>query len=902
MALLQGILDNSFGISGEKILIDSASNAGKIFIYSSQTHIIYSTNNHIILHNIDTSQNLLTESISNIEINDIYLQSNILHFVGRNIQENIGVYGTCNLTSLAVNIDSMSNSINCKHVFLDTGIIHILLLDTNGNAILRKIDDTTITNINVYNNDIYFTLNGYYIHNNLIYVFIETFDETNNVYKPKIVTIDSSTTNTISLFTSSTQNIFLQKCILINNTPTIVYVAQDTITTQSVENILNLTPNTISFCALATPDTIIHSFSISDAFIESLTAISYVNGSAYLIGYVYNLSGTKINYLSALVDSTCHLDTSFSGNGYHIETSITDDYFAPLNHIETVKSNDDVYIMTPIELKDENYETIMISKLQYNVSSGGDNGNGSTNSPPIDISLNNLTIAENAGPNALVGTLSTTDPDANETFVYTLVSGFGDNSYFDISGAQLRAKQSLNYEDVHGPSYSIKVKSTDSSGNFIEREFTITVTNVNETPTDISLNNLTIAENAGVNALVGTFSTTDPDDNETFVYSLVPGFGDNIYFDISGAQLIAKQSLNFEDVHGVNYSIKVKSTDSSGNYIERQFTITVTDVNEPYYILQNDLVNDNKILIYNTGESFTFIDTQYPSLIQTSTIYYGNGNLNLGDISSSNVQASVVNATSDNRFIFSPIDSATKAANNIPGDFAMILKVIDNSGNIQTNINIPIDIYLDNSLGSIVNLYVDGENAGSGQFQEKIGNKYRYRVTLLKGNGGIYGIFSNPTSASVGSDPHITTLFGKKYDFHPSTRRNYTLFKSKDINVTSHFSGLKSGVYYDKVEVELPNKDRIKINFNKHTVKGKSSLVEMSKEVYPIKYENRTSDKSVGKIFEPLKPMTKLAIDGKNPVNMFIDFKTRYVFFEFPKSVPAISEMTGLIIDAPYLN
>lgn len=501
-----------------------------------------------------------------------------------------------------------------------------------------------------------------------------------------------------------------------------------------------------------------------------------------------------------------------------------------------------------------------------------------------------------------MGTLSTTDPDANETFVYTLVSGFGDNSYFDISGAQLRAKQSLNYEDVHGPSYSIKVKSTDSSGNFIEREFTITVTNVNETPTDISLNNLTIAENAGVNALVGTFSTTDPDDNETFVYSLVPGFGDNIYFDISGAQLIAKQSLNFEDVHGVNYSIKVKSTDSSGNYIERQFTITVTDVNEPYYILQNDLVNDNKILIYNTGESFTFIDTQYPSLIQTSTIYYGNGNLNLGDISSSNVQASVVNATSDNRFIFSSIDSATKAANNIPGDFAMILKVIDNSGNIQTNINIPIDIYLDNSLGSIVNLYVDGENAGSGQFQEKIGDKYRYRVTLLKGNGGIYGIFSNPTSASVGSDPHITTLFGKKYDFHPSTRRNYTLFKSKDINVTSHFSGLKSGVYYDKVEVELPNKDRIKINFNKHTVKGKSSLVEMSKEVYPIKYENRTSDKSVGKIFEPLNPMTKLAIDGKNPVNMFIDFKTRYVFFEFPKSVPAISEMTGLIIDAPYLN
>jgi hypothetical protein len=143
----------------------------------------------------------------------------------------------------------------------------------------------------------------------------------------------------------------------------------------------------------------------------------------------------------------------------------------------------------------------------------------------------------------------------------------------------------------------------------------------------------------------------------------------------------------------------------------------------------------------------------------------------------------------------------------------------------------------------------------------------------------------------------VTTIFGKKYDFHPSTRRNYTLYKSKDMNVTSHFTGLKSGVYYDKVEIELANKERIKIDFHKQSIKGKSSLVQMSKENFAVKYVNRTSDKSVGKMFDPLKTMTKLSVQGKTPVNMFIDFQTRYVHFQFPESLPDPCEVSGLVVD-----
>lgn len=106
----------------------------------------------------------------------------------------------------------------------------------------------------------------------------------------------------------------------------------------------------------------------------------------------------------------------------------------------------------------------------------------SLNDSPTNITLSATSIAENAGANAVVGTLSTTDPNAGNTFTYTLVSGTGstDNSSFNISGSQLRATASLDFEAQS--SYSVRVRSTDQGGLFTEKAFTITVTDVNEAP------------------------------------------------------------------------------------------------------------------------------------------------------------------------------------------------------------------------------------------------------------------------------------------------------------------------------------------------------------------------------------------------------------------------------------
>ncbi|MFN9591958.1 MAG: hypothetical protein ACK56G_04545, partial [Pirellulaceae bacterium] len=117
-------------------------------------------------------------------------------------------------------------------------------------------------------------------------------------------------------------------------------------------------------------------------------------------------------------------------------------------------------------------------------------------------------------------------------------------------------------------------------GLWFEQDFVITVTNVNETPTGVSLSSTSIAENAGANATVGTLSTSDPDASNTFTYSLVTGTGDtdNSAFNISGADLRATSDLDFETKS--SYSVRVRSTDQGGLWFEQDFVITVTNVND----------------------------------------------------------------------------------------------------------------------------------------------------------------------------------------------------------------------------------------------------------------------------------------------------------------------------------
>ena len=93
---------------------------------------------------------------------------------------------------------------------------------------------------------------------------------------------------------------------------------------------------------------------------------------------------------------------------------------------------------------------------------------------PSDIALSNATIAENAA-GAVVGTLSTVDPDAGDSHTY-VVSDYR----FEVVDGQLKLKDGISLDHEAEPSVTVQVTSTDAGGLSISENFTITVENVNE--------------------------------------------------------------------------------------------------------------------------------------------------------------------------------------------------------------------------------------------------------------------------------------------------------------------------------------------------------------------------------------------------------------------------------------
>lgn len=202
------------------------------------------------------------------------------------------------------------------------------------------------------------------------------------------------------------------------------------------------------------------------------------------------------------------------------------------------------------------------------------------NEHPTAIALSRGTINENNAVGDIVGSLSTADPDANNTHTYSLVAGPGsfDNAAFAIVGGELRAAQSYNFEMRR--TYLVRVRSTDQGGLFWDQILTVAVGDVNEAPTSISLSTSSVPENAPAGMVVGMLRALDPDRGATHSFSLVSGDGatDNAAFTIVGNLLRTNVRMDFEKQP--TYAIRVRATDAMGLSVERQLVIAVRDVNE----------------------------------------------------------------------------------------------------------------------------------------------------------------------------------------------------------------------------------------------------------------------------------------------------------------------------------
>ena len=209
------------------------------------------------------------------------------------------------------------------------------------------------------------------------------------------------------------------------------------------------------------------------------------------------------------------------------------------------------------------------------------------NESPDGLVLTGSSVAENAGPNAVVGTLQGSDPDRNTVFQYRLVPGVADNASFNVNGSALRASQSLDFESKQTHRLSIEV----SDGGLVTvREVVVTVLDQNDAPVlaaSVPGKTLSLQQAASWSLAAGTF--TDVDAGQSLTYS-ASGLPPGVVFQ--------PQTLTFSGTPSTlgTYTVQVTATDSGVSPLSAISTFEVAVVrqslqlslNATYFLILNE--------------------------------------------------------------------------------------------------------------------------------------------------------------------------------------------------------------------------------------------------------------------------------------------------------------------------
>ena len=230
---------------------------------------------------------------------------------------------------------------------------------------------------------------------------------------------------------------------------------------------------------------------------------------------------------------------------------------------------------------DRVYEAVNTLTFQSNISVGANTAPYviTDNYGPTDIILSADTLAENNPEDAVIANLSSVSQNATQSFVYSLAPGGGDdNAAFSVVGEELRAAISFDYETKN--EYTIRLRSADTTSEYVEKDFTLTITDENDPPVAINLSIAAVPENTLSGVQVAVLNSADPDEMDSHTYHLVSGDGDqhNDYFALSDDRLLVAVPFDFEAQ--ATCLILLESRDAAGQAYRQPTTITVEDVNE----------------------------------------------------------------------------------------------------------------------------------------------------------------------------------------------------------------------------------------------------------------------------------------------------------------------------------
>jgi len=140
--------------------------------------------------------------------------------------------------------------------------------------------------------------------------------------------------------------------------------------------------------------------------------------------------------------------------------------------------NDRTFSGNPSAAQAGQYDLKVIATDQSGASTSDSFVLSVVNSAPTNITLNNSTVPENSANNTVIGLLSASDNNTNDTHTFTLINNAGGR--FAIVNNQLVVADGslLDYET--NTQHTIRVKATDNTGLSYENNLTISISNVTD--------------------------------------------------------------------------------------------------------------------------------------------------------------------------------------------------------------------------------------------------------------------------------------------------------------------------------------------------------------------------------------------------------------------------------------
>jgi hypothetical protein len=211
----------------------------------------------------------------------------------------------------------------------------------------------------------------------------------------------------------------------------------------------------------------------------------------------------------------------------------------------------------------------------------------------VSVTLDNANVRENSPQGTRICTITAVDKDAVQNLTFSLDDSAGGKFSLDTNtscnhlsqgttqcSTVLLVSGDLDFEDAQWE--FIVIRATDDKGLFHSETLNITVIDVNDKPTNVTLEGSLVASvNENSRDLeIGELQTVDQDVRQSFNYTLLSNGGGN--FEIRGTKLFVSKSANLDYEKVTTCQIRVRSTDSGTPpySIEATITININDLNE----------------------------------------------------------------------------------------------------------------------------------------------------------------------------------------------------------------------------------------------------------------------------------------------------------------------------------